>query len=257
MLSQEYPKYDSALKHFGSTNNDKSSPTELPPSTIFSKEVTAVEAALQLETSFRIRFAAYYFDKMNEAMDSNNLNSTLLTESVLLRLVDAMILGTSVERIEAHFKTYVQCYGENITMNRFQMCLYSLYEPEVDTIKDSLLLIDKIDKKSKKKTIPNEAKYYLLDGIELNRQARCIMAWSDPDYQEGFKPVDDDYEMNWSEILKSRQEFFKEGEKVGGMFMEKIIGKRREFYNDKHDNREKTILGSVFFFGTCFLDWII
>ena len=57
MLSQEYPKYDSALKHFGSTNNDKSSPTELPPSTIFSKEVTAVEAPLQLETSFRIRFA--------------------------------------------------------------------------------------------------------------------------------------------------------------------------------------------------------
>ena len=58
-------------------------------------------------------------------------------------------------------------------------------------------------------------------------------------------------------LIKSRRDFFKEGDVLNQTFVNEIINQRRQFYQDKRDNRETIAIGIVFFFVTCICDYIV
>jgi hypothetical protein len=56
------------------------------------------------------------------------------------------------------------------------------------------------------------------------------------------------------ELIKSRNEFFKEGTNISELFMNEIISQRNTFYYEKKDNKETFRMGIVFFIVTIFAD---
>lgn len=215
-----------------------------------------IELDMMIETGLRLQFTKNYFARIKQAMDGKEVQQTDITSSVACRLLDSIMMGTAAERIQEHIGVYGKHNGK-MTQDQFQSCLYALYEPEVETVSNAMLTLDKlVDKKMKKKVIPNAIKTFLLDNVELNTQVRCMMAWSDPDYT-GFKPLADDYAVTVPDLIKSRQEFYKEGTQVGEKFVEEILARRREFYNNKQANRETMARGLLFFIATCFADWYV
>ena len=70
-------------------------------------------------------------------------------------------------------------FGPALTQDRFQVSMYAVLEPEVDTCLSALNSITSktLDKKNRKKAV-KIAKTFLLDVNELNMKVRSIMAWS-------------------------------------------------------------------------------
>ncbi len=56
-------------------------------------------------------------------------------------------------------------------------------------------------------------------------------------------------------LIAARRQFFKEGEEVGSFFLAEVISQRRQYYEDRLENRETRYLAGAFILGTCLLDW--
>ncbi len=74
----------------------------------------------------------------------------------------------------------MRIYGPTLSNARLQDCFYSLYVPEVEACAGLLVDTASKDKSLKHhvKGVPKLAKTYLLDKLELNTKARCVLAWS-------------------------------------------------------------------------------
>lgn len=130
--------------------------------------------------------------------------------------------------------------------------------------------------KKQVRTFEKLSKSYLLDKLEVNTKARCVLAWagrsfhkeilsfclispafaSDPNYT-GFKPLADDHRVSVGELIESRAIYFPEGTQVASQFIASIVTDRQQFYEDKKELRQIYRCGFVFFVATCILDFIV
>jgi hypothetical protein len=219
-----------------------------------------LELDMMIETGFRLHFTKEYFARMQKAIDNGEIDQALISSSRACRLLDSIMLGTATERIKEHIDTY-GTKNPRLTQDQYQSCLYALYDPEVETVAAAMQTLKNLDTedkkmKTKKKVIPQAARLFLLDTVELNTKVRCMMAWSDPNYT-GFKPLPDDHTVNVVELVKARKDFFLDGAMVGEKFVEEILTQRREFYQQKQETRKTMVHGFLFFIGTCLLDWAV
>jgi hypothetical protein len=72
---------------------------------------------------------------------------------------------------------HMNLFGDSLTHDRLQECMYSLFDPEIESITSQVLKI-KLWNKKQRKLIGNMSKKFLLDKLELNMKVRCIIAWS-------------------------------------------------------------------------------
>ena len=79
----------------------------------------------------------------------------------------------------------------------------------------------------------------------------------DPANQDGFKALPDDFAYPVDTALKSRQQYFKEGETIASLFLSHVIATTRVHYHDKKEMRSNVRNGTMFIIGTILLDWYI
>eukprot|EP01038_Epipyxis_sp_PR26KG_P011535 gene11535-15451_t len=189
------------------------------------------------EFAVRIQFAIHYFNRIKESILTKELDFKVMTESQLNRLVDVILLGTSSERIAEHLTLFGQVNNQ-FNQELLQESFYSLYEPEIETCLSLFKRISNNENVHKHhiKRLPKFGNTYLLDKLELNAKARCVLAWSDPNYS-GFNSVPKGHSMPLDAVIKGS------------------LAQRRIYYYEKQDDRETLQLGFVFFVVTCLADW--
>lgn len=74
-----------------------------------------------------------------------------------------------------------------------------------------------------------------------------------PEYS-GFTPVDDHVLVTTEVLLKSRREFFEEGDTIGQGFIKDYMEKRMEYYKERTSLKTTLYQGIAFFFVVSFLD---
>jgi hypothetical protein len=78
----------------------------------------------------------------------------------------------------------------------------------------------------------------------------------DPKF-EGFKPIEEDRFLSRVTILSGSKEFFKEADSISYKHISDFLSERIVFYVEKKEFNDNIRKGTVFFFVTCLLDWII
>lgn len=78
----------------------------------------------------------------------------------------------------------------------------------------------------------------------------------DPNHS-GFKPIPDDHIMPLSDLLKSRNLYFKEAVTIGRGFLTEYCTEIKKMYEDRREFRSTARNGAIFFVATCLLDWLI
>jgi hypothetical protein len=84
-----------AVQHHIANLGELTTP-DTPPQTADERVATQ----LNIETGFRLHFAKHYFARMKKACEDGELDSSLITTSIAGRLADAVMRGTSSERIQ-------------------------------------------------------------------------------------------------------------------------------------------------------------
>jgi hypothetical protein len=136
-------------------------------------EPDAVAERLRIEAAFRVLLTREYFIRLQKCFSLNELDITAFSKPVLKRLLDVCLRGTAAERVASH----LTLFGPTLNEERTQECLYSLYEPEINTIQKLFLLNPSLHKHHPKR-ITKFARTYLLDKADLNTKIRCAIAWS-------------------------------------------------------------------------------
>lgn len=77
-----------------------------------------------------------------------------------------------------------------------------------------------------------------------------------PEYS-GFTPVDDHVLVDTEVLLKSRREYFEEGDKIGNLFLSNYKERREAYYTERNSIRKTLYQGVGFFFVVSFLDMYI
>ncbi len=72
-----------------------------------------------------------------------------------------------------------------------------------------------------------------------------------------MKVPDKNPSVDIEHLIKGRREFFKEGSEMGKTFLTAIKKELYIWYADKQDTRDTLKKGSIFFVGTCLLDWLM
>ena len=83
-----------------------------------------------------------------------------------------------------------------------------------------------------------------------------VISCSVPEYS-GFTPVDDHVLVDTEVLLKSRREFFEEGNEVGNQFLTSYKQRREEYYTERNSLRKTLYQGVAFFVVVSFLDMYI
>jgi hypothetical protein len=252
-LEQQAQQYEQSIASIGAAAPDHMAklPTAFlaPPS---SANVGGL-ASPQQEAGMRINFARKYFDKLQQLQDEKDIEAEALRKAFLhAGFSDAVLLGTSSERIAAHLKLF----GANMTQDQFQNSMYAVLEPEVQTCLAAVLSVqDKALTKKNRAKATKVAKTFLLDVTELNVKVRCTMAWSDPEYS-GFAAVEDDKTATVEHLALTRRRYFGAAlDGVGPEFAAELVKDRHRFYAERIDNRETALKGTLFFIFCCFADW--
>ena len=203
------------------------------------------------QTSLRLRMLLHYIHHIKQSVLEGDLPASAVRKDVFERVVDAVLLGSSSERVQEHMQLFASKYGQAQLQDSF----YTLYNAEVACVRE--LFVSQLGlTKQEIKRFNKFAKSYLLDSLELNVKSRCVYIWSDPLYT-GMKPLPDDHLIPVDELVASRLKYFDEGNRIGTSMMNSYTGERRLVYSDKREFRENMRYGAVFFVATCLLDWLV
>ncbi|KAJ1426626.1 hypothetical protein B484DRAFT_397507 [Ochromonadaceae sp. CCMP2298] len=206
----------------------------------------AVAERLRIEAAFRVLLTREYFRRLQKCFKASELDISTFTQPVLKRLLDVQLRGSAAERVAAH----LQLFGPSLNEERTQECLYSLYEPEINTCQKLFLLNPALHKHHSKR-MAKFARTYLLDRVDLNTKIRY------PDYSGGFQVLAQDLRIDASKLTASLRENYDGASEVGQQFMRDYANSRQEFYNTKAENRKTLMQGVAFFIATCLLDWAL
>lgn len=206
------------------------------------------EASFEFSASLRLLLLQNYLSTLSKVISEDQLPWSTITEKRLTLLCEAHIRGSGSERVAEH----MAMYKEALTLAELQECYFALCDPEVETVKTVLLSLPGLLKDHKKK-IPKFSKFYLLDFPEVTVKARCVFAWSDPDFKN-FKPLADDHRVPLATLIRSTDEFFPDLKRVGRKYVDHYKGERALHYADKDEMKEYRRYGFVFFVCTVLLD---
>jgi len=136
--------------------------------------------------------------------------------------------------------------------------------------------VDGLNKKQLKPAV-KFANTFLLDHIELNTKARCLLAWSgdqhifgcanrfdhhtlytcvDPNYS-GFNSLSADLRMPVETLIRSRRTFFPEGQQLSEAFFKALIVQRKLHYEERREMADLWRWGCIFFIATCLADYAV
>lgn len=202
------------------------------------------------EFEMRKLLLKYYLLQTKEAGATGVMDE--ITETKALRLIDSFILGTSSERIAEH----LALYHSPMTCAGLQDAFYVLYEPEVKILGDILNATPRFAVKRHKKPLKNFLSTYLLDELELNVKSRCVFVWVGDSWRELRSIKDDDVEPI-GDLLRTRRQYFEEGEGVSKALCDSYIGKMRVADYEAKEWRTSVLRGYAFFFFICGLDTVI
>jgi hypothetical protein len=202
---------------------------------------------IKMQYLLRISLLKQYIIQLRKKLKENELESISLV--TFRQLVDAFLLGSASERIMLH----LSLYGDKCTQHSLQHSFYNLYDPEIDVTTSIFVKLNKNYEKIHNKKFKKFSATYLLDKLELNSKSRMTFCWSLSTFS-GFQPLDDDYVMPMQEVIKTRCEYFKEGNEVSSELMKAYVADRKEYYNEKADNRETINNGIIFFIVTVLAD---
>jgi len=206
---------------------------------------------LSLPSVVKSTFLRFYFARLRKALSEEDIYAQRIPLDKISRLIDSTMLGSPSERIYEHFTL---C-GSTMNQQQLQSCLYSLYEPEIQTCVAVISAIDGLNKKQLKPAI-RFANTFLLDHLELNTKARCLLAWSDPNYS-GFNSLPADLCMPVETLIRSRRTFFPEGQQLSETFFKALISQRKLYYEERREMADLWRWGFVFFIATCLADYAV
>lgn len=211
------------------------------------------------QTCMRLALLRSYLARLRRGVADGDVKAERLVgprADKLLRLCDAVLLGSASERLLEHLLLFDDEMG-GFSQGSLQDALYLLYEPEVQTVLSALLAVDELHADlRKKKGVVKFASTYLLDRLELNVKSRCVLAWCDPSYK-GFNALPDTTRASLPELLSSRAQYFEQGLAVGHAFVQDIMADRRLHYFDRGEMRESVRNGAVFIACVSVLDALI
>jgi len=211
------------------------------------------------QTCLRLALLRSYLARLRRGVADGDVKAERLVglrADKLLRLCDAVLLGSASERLLEHLLLFDDEMG-GFSQGSLQDALYLLYEPEVQTVLSALLAVDELHADlRRKKGVVKFASTYLLDRLELNVKSRCVLAWCDPNYK-GFNALPDTTRASLPELLSSRAQYFEQGLAVGHAFVQDIMADRRLHYFDRGEMRESVRHGAVFIACVSVLDALI
>lgn len=175
-----------------------------------------------------------------------------ISDTKLIRIVDAFLRGTSSERLAEHLSLYSSPMSNAALQDGF----YALFDPEVKLIGDFLQQTPQFSAKKHKKIMKKWLDTYLLDDLELNVKSRCVFVWVGDAWKEIRSLKDTDVEPT-GDILISRRKYFEEGHGIAKGMCDSYIKKVRLSDHDAQDWRTNVIRGWGFFLGICAIDGII
>lgn len=128
----------------------------------------------QMQLILRLQLCKEYFTSLQSLLEKSEIsNDALNGSSKLLGIVDAVLLGSASERVAMH----LSLFDSKVYQHTLQTSFYSLYESEIQAVVrhlDKYPMQVKAHGKLLRKNTPSS---YLLDTLELNTKARCILAW--------------------------------------------------------------------------------
>lgn len=131
-----------------------------------------------MQLVLRLQLVKEYFSALQGLLERSEISAkSLESSSKLIRLLDAVLLGTSSERIHEH----MTLFGPEFFQYTMQTCFYSLYEAEIQALCRHLDKYPLQVKAHQKLLQKNSGSTYLLDSLELNTKLRCILAWMGKD----------------------------------------------------------------------------
>lgn len=213
----------------------------------------------EAQTCLRLALLREYLSRLRRGVVDGDVRSERLVgprADKLLRLCDAVLLGSASERLLEHLVLFDDEAG-NFSQGSLQDAFYLLYEPEVQTVVSALMTVDDLHADHrKKKGVVKFASTYLLDRLELNVKSRCVLAWCDPNYK-GFNALPDTVRASLPEILSSRAQYFEQGLAVGHTLIHDVMADRRLHFFDRGEMRESVRNGAVFIACVSVLDALI
>ena len=93
------------------------------------------EKNMDFETGFRLLLFQNYLSALRSRIKDGDLLPGALTENRLILLSDSFLLGSGAERLVEH----MSMYGGKLTCALLQECLYTIFEPEVQTCMSIML----------------------------------------------------------------------------------------------------------------------
>jgi hypothetical protein len=235
----------SAARQFASWGDDL--PRALQPRP---KRGYELEWQFTAQTILRVALLRDYLVKLREALTRGDLpEGRLLGDLTMSRLADAILLGSSSERLWEHLKLY----GDELAPGALQDALYTLYEPEVQVALAAFSAPAEFLPDNLKK-LPKNASVYLLDRFELNVKARCIIAWTDTKFNSN-----DDLpaKVSLEKLLAVRAQYFDVCLAVAHQFAQDCTADRRLLHHDRKEWRESFRNGLIFIGIVGTLDYFI
>jgi hypothetical protein len=210
----------------------------------------------EAQTCLRIALLRQYLDRLRRGVEDGDVRAERLIGNQaekLLRLCDAVLLGSSSERLLEHLLLFDSDFSQGALQDAF----YLLYEPEIVAVVNTLAAVEGLHPDYHKKTgLAKFSATYLLDRFELNVKSRCVLAWSDPNYK-GFNALPDSVRVPLPDLLPSRAQYFEQGLAVGHTFVQDLMAERRLHYFDRSEMRESVRNGAVFIAVVSVLDALI
>lgn len=224
------------------------------------------------QTVLRVALLRHYLLRLRKAVTEGDVPAARLQGDVALaRLTDAVLLGTSSERLFEHLSLFSGSGQETFTLGKLQDAFYTIFEPEVlvamTIIAGPVELLPEhrknlpVHTKKKRwwhrspKTPESLTTSYLLDKFELNVKSRCVFAWSDPEFR-GFT-IEDNAKISLEAALEARAAYFESGLSVGHQMTSDFTADRRLLYHDRKELRESLRNGAVFVAIVTVLDMFI
>ena len=253
-LKEIMQNYWPLLAHYGSSSLAHTFVSyDLPMAPISPRPRRGYELAWQFpaQTALRCGLLRHYLLRLSRALQDGDIKPASLEEAHLVMMCDAVLRGSSSERLYCH----LHLFDDSFSQGQLQDAFYILFEPEVEAVQAALMALTDVHP-DVRRAVPKFSSTYLLDRFELNVKSRCLFAWSDPNYK-GFNQLNKDLMVPLADVLKSRQLYFPEGLAVGHQFANDVTADQRLMYHDRRDLHESLRNGAVFFVICVVLDGAI
>lgn len=137
-------------------------------------KVSPLLSSQHMQMILRLQLCKEYFAMLHGLLEKSEISPEALKEnSKVLRLLDAVLMGSSSERIAEH----MSLFGTQFYQYTMQSCFYSLYEAEIQALTKHLDKYPLCIKRHTKLLTKHTGGTYLLDVLELSTKLRSVLAW--------------------------------------------------------------------------------